>query len=251
MRGGRISAFGFTLIELLTVVAIIAIIAAMMMPVLSRARATADDTKCASNLRQIGMGILSYARDHDGSLPGRTSPDWTSQPHGILLGVYAYSWAGGNDPFGLQWWIASYLDVDKKNQWKTTQDVLMCPVYTRLIGPDLSKYPGYVLNPQVPSRNDTLMHQPFGYPDKLLRGSNLPMHDINPWKVTQLADIGDANGNGPSRIWMMKDADALDPLFKSTAYYGTLPKQMFHIDHRNALFFDFHVGKVDAQNAAE
>src|SRR5581483_7782855 len=103
MRGGRISAFGFTLIELLTVVAIIAIIAAMMMPVLSRARATADDTKCASNLRQIGMGILSYARDHDGSLPGRTSPDWTSQPHGILLGVYAYSWAGGNDPFGLQW----------------------------------------------------------------------------------------------------------------------------------------------------
>ena len=39
-----------------------------------------------------------------------------------------------------------------------------------------------------------------------------------------------------------------NPLVQYLTYYGPLPKQMLHGDHRNALFFDFHVGKVDGQN---
>jgi prepilin-type N-terminal cleavage/methylation domain-containing protein/prepilin-type processing-associated H-X9-DG protein len=60
---------GFTLIELLVVIAIIAILAAILFPVFSRAREKARQAACLSNTKQIGMAVAMYAQDWDETLP--------------------------------------------------------------------------------------------------------------------------------------------------------------------------------------
>ncbi len=66
----------FTLIELLVVIAIIAVLAALLLPVLSRAKAGAKRTACLNNLRQINLGVRLYADDSNDKSPnpGNTVP---------------------------------------------------------------------------------------------------------------------------------------------------------------------------------
>jgi prepilin-type processing-associated H-X9-DG protein len=71
------------LIELLVVVAIIAILAALLMPALRNARDTARSVRCMGNLKQIAQAIFIFAGDNDGHLPnGSTSHDYP--PPGVL-----------------------------------------------------------------------------------------------------------------------------------------------------------------------
>lgn len=60
---------GFTLIELLVVIAIIAILAAMLFPVFSRAKEKSKQTVCTSHMSQMGKAVLMYAGDWDDHLP--------------------------------------------------------------------------------------------------------------------------------------------------------------------------------------
>jgi prepilin-type N-terminal cleavage/methylation domain-containing protein/prepilin-type processing-associated H-X9-DG protein len=59
----------FTLIELLVVIGIIGILASLLMPAFSRAKGKALDTKCISNLRQVGIALVIYADENQGRLP--------------------------------------------------------------------------------------------------------------------------------------------------------------------------------------
>ena len=90
----------FTLIELLVVIAIIAILAAILFPVFSRAREKARLATCQSNLKQFMTGILMYAQDNDEGMPfawkigsqvgQKAAQDGGIQPRGTYMALQPY-----------------------------------------------------------------------------------------------------------------------------------------------------------------
>ena len=74
----RTSASAFTLIELLIVIGIIALLAGIILPVYSNAQMTAKRLQSLSNMRQLGLALLTYCGDNNGQLPsqGDKSPTW-------------------------------------------------------------------------------------------------------------------------------------------------------------------------------
>lgn len=77
---------GFTLIEVLVVIAIIILLTAILLPVFARARENARRTGCASNLKQVALGMGQYVQDYDERYP----PDGATAQNGWALTIQPY-----------------------------------------------------------------------------------------------------------------------------------------------------------------
>lgn len=91
------AARGFTLTEMLTVIAIVGVLAAILIPVVSKARQSSRTAACLSNLRQVGVGFRLHAADNQGALPVQRAnkapyaadASWSGRLHPYLSGYAA------------------------------------------------------------------------------------------------------------------------------------------------------------------
>jgi prepilin-type N-terminal cleavage/methylation domain-containing protein len=90
VTGGRGHCTAFTLVELLVVIGVIAVLVAMLLPALNKARFSAMDIACKSNMRQIGMGLQMYQNKYGQLMRSETnpvSPDYSANTHHALASI--------------------------------------------------------------------------------------------------------------------------------------------------------------------
>ncbi|MDX1930989.1 MAG: DUF1559 domain-containing protein [Capsulimonadales bacterium] len=102
----------FTLIELLVVIAIIALLAAILFPIFGSAREKSRQTACLSNVRQLGMALLSYTQDYDETWPNASYclfPEQPDRPNPIIpTASGCREGAKGNVVESAKWWYYVY-----------------------------------------------------------------------------------------------------------------------------------------------
>lgn len=176
----------FTLIELLVVVAIIAILAAMLLPALGEAKETAHRATCTNCPKQIGLSIHMYADDYDSWLPpsqGDTAGDSLMNPL-------------GNGPSRLGWLLATQGAITLTSSNYVNRAILDCPGLT----PVTTAYwrvrtAGYSYNVPFSSGSSGV---PFYYQNKRLNTTFGGWNGGTAWRAMVACDLGyalDPNGH--------------------------------------------------------
>ena len=208
--------FGFTLIELLVVIAIIAILAAILFPVFSQAKASAKRAVCLSNQKQIGTGFVLYLGDYDDVMPDRRDLK-------VSLGYHPWtSWPPSDPRSG---WAEVVFDPYLKNK-----DIWSCPMVK---GSPLGEAV------QVKQSDSTYWMWRFDRPDD-------PVNIEDFWGKSAdqaIQDLITANDPIVGPVTGTADTELLvDPYFPRTipSVSAELKGKAVHVGGRNRLFLDFH-----------
>ena len=228
----------FTLIELLVVIAIIGILAAMIFPVFGRVRENARRTSCASNLRQIGMGLLQYVGDNDDRMPCS------------FYGGFGNSDGGNN----YKWMDAIYPYVRSENLFNCPSDSLSPKFKFQTAG---QNYGSYAQNGAYSARNDA--QTPPRSSGSLTVGYLVSLASIarpseTVWATdsNNSADLAKGGSSGGSYGFLWANAAAGNALSINAAP-GSGYRQFTQIAERhlattNVLYCDGHVKAVSLEN---
>jgi len=133
----------FTLIELLVVISIIALLIAILLPALGRARQSAIDTQCLAQIKQLDLGWYTYPADNNGRLMSSETTNWAIAHEKATIGYVGERWirtpGTGNSPESIRRGaMFDYMNDDL--------DVYMCPSDETGIEYNRPKYWSYTIN---------------------------------------------------------------------------------------------------------
>ncbi|WP_432800029.1 type II secretion system protein [Poriferisphaera sp. WC338] len=244
----------FTLIELLVVISIIALLIAILLPALAKARETAQSIQCASNVKQIGYAIILYDNDYD-SLPG---PIYSGVKHPTATIPPSKSYLTNEAYLGA---YLSELQVPTGGSLSTPAGeeggIFACPSNeaARVLKP--AGKMSYLINNQATTwpRKFFGQRSSSAYWKSYSGVDGWTEENVSPNSIASISSAGREtlrHIKSLSDIWMMSDIDGLNYTISSSPTYGLNNPEIILPPHpnlsRNYIFFDGHVDNRDQDN---